>query len=157
MEDQDIELEPRKAGDSTPGTLWEKGDENQRLLTSAYLVLAGLCWFLFGAFFEFLISRGVAQFFSDSSLAITLERAPVSPGYLVGFVAAALMVVFLRRHAVANQFGLETISELRKVTWPARDATFKSTIAVIITVMLCAVILGIFDWVWRSIATKFLL
>jgi len=42
----------------------------------------------------------------------------------------------------------EVASELRKVTWPSRKETVSSTIIVIITTIVCALLLGVFDATW---------
>jgi len=42
----------------------------------------------------------------------------------------------------------EVTSELRKVTWPSRKETVSSTIIVIITTIVSALLLGMFDGMW---------
>lgn len=52
-------------------------------------------------------------------------------------------------------FGLanEVTTELRKVTWPDRKDLLNSTVIVIITTIVSALLLGFFDAIWSS-ATK---
>jgi len=45
----------------------------------------------------------------------------------------------------------ECTTELKKVTWPTRKETFAATIVVIVTVLVSALILGIFDRVWAEV------
>ena len=55
-----------------------------------------------------------------------------------------------RVHALAN----DVTSELKKVTWPARKETQAATIVVIITVIIAAIILGLFDMVWSFLTDR---
>jgi preprotein translocase subunit SecE len=43
------------------------------------------------------------------------------------------------------QFFKDSFAELKKVTWPSREEVLASTKVVIITILLIALILGIFD------------
>jgi preprotein translocase SecE subunit len=45
----------------------------------------------------------------------------------------------------------EVIIELRKVSWPTREETYYSTLVVIITVLIMAAILGLFDAIWLKV------
>ncbi len=50
-------------------------------------------------------------------------------------------------YALAN----EVAEELSKVTWPTRQETTNSTIVVIVTSIIAAVLLGFFDAIWSSV------
>ncbi len=67
-------------------------------------------------------------------------------------IASVATVVAWKNELV---FGLanEVTSELRKVTWPTRKETVNSTIVVIITTIVSALLLGLFDGIW-SWATR---
>ena len=45
----------------------------------------------------------------------------------------------------------EIVGELAKVTWPSREETQVSTIVVIVTSIIAAIIVGSFDAVWSTI------
>jgi preprotein translocase subunit SecE len=62
-------------------------------------------------------------------------------------VAGVATIVAWRNEQV---FGLasEVAGELRKVSWPSRKETMQSTIVVIITTIISAAFLGVFDAVW---------
>jgi preprotein translocase subunit SecE len=45
----------------------------------------------------------------------------------------------------------EVMSELKKVTWPTMQETRAATLVVIVTVIVAAIILGIFDAVWSKV------
>jgi preprotein translocase subunit SecE len=55
-----------------------------------------------------------------------------------------------RIFALAN----DVTSELRKVTWPTRKETQAATIVVIVTVIIAAIILGLFDMVWSFLTDR---
>ena len=50
----------------------------------------------------------------------------------------------------------ETIGELRKVTWPDREETLRSTMVVVATSLFLAGVLAGFDWLWGSRTSAFL-
>jgi preprotein translocase SecE subunit len=49
----------------------------------------------------------------------------------------------------------EVTAELKKVTWPSRKETFSATIVVIVTCIVAAIFLGVFDASW-SYLTHFI-
>jgi preprotein translocase subunit SecE len=58
------------------------------------------------------------------------------------------MFLGLNKSNLANTFMNETVSELAKVTWPTQDETLKATIAVLIAVTICGVLLWLMDNAW---------
>lgn len=56
--------------------------------------------------------------------------------------------VYLYRHPVVSPLSKEVVSELGKVTWPTRKETYYATLVVIVTSIVCAIILGVFDAMW---------
>lgn len=75
---------------------------------------------------------------------------------LVGAIGGVAAFVTLLRSVGIVTFTDEVISELRKVTWPDRDETFRSTITVIATSLFLAMVLAGFDWLWGSLTSAFL-
>lgn len=76
--------------------------------------------------------------------------------FLVGVVAAAGVSFAVWRNARTFALASEVVGELRKVTWPTRKETSQATIVVIVLVIICAFILGVFDFFW-SWATNLIL
>lgn len=70
---------------------------------------------------------------------------------LIGLVVAAGLGVFAYRHPRASEFSNEVVTELRKVSWPSRKETQSQTIVVIITTVIIALILGLFDFIWAEL------
>ncbi len=66
-------------------------------------------------------------------------------------VVAAVTALSLYRHQGINRMTIDVVAELSKVTWPARKEISYSTVVVIITSIVAALILGTFDTVWSTI------
>ncbi len=50
----------------------------------------------------------------------------------------------------------EVVSELRKVTWPKREEVTRSTVVVVVCILICGSLLGVFDMVWGKLITTLL-
>lgn len=69
----------------------------------------------------------------------------------VGIVIAFAVTYMVWRHRPTQQSAAETVAELRKVTWPTRKETSQATIVVIITTMIAAAFLQVFDMIWSRV------
>ena len=69
----------------------------------------------------------------------------------VGIVVAFIATYLVWRHRPTQQSAAETVAELRKVTWPTRKETSQATIVVIITTMIAAGFLQVFDLIWSRV------
>ena len=68
---------------------------------------------------------------------------------LIGFVITALVGIFLWKNENINTASHEVVDELRKVTWPDKEETQTSTIVVIVSTVIFAVVFALFDLVWK--------
>jgi preprotein translocase subunit SecE len=75
---------------------------------------------------------------------------------LAGIVTGVLTFLILNRHPLVVKFTNEVITELRKVTWPDREETIRSTTVVIGTTLFVAAMLAIYDYVWAEITSVLL-
>jgi preprotein translocase SecE subunit len=75
---------------------------------------------------------------------------------LVGLVGAAVTFFALLRNRDAVTFVGEVVGELAKVTWPSREEAVRATSTVIFTTLFMAVVIGVFDLVWKNVAEYFL-
>lgn len=75
---------------------------------------------------------------------------------LVGLLSGIATFLVLNRHPVAFGFTDESITELRKVTWPGKDETVRSTTVVVVFTFLIAATLASYDFVWARITKVFL-
>ncbi|MBM2826993.1 MAG: Protein translocase subunit SecE [Dehalococcoidia bacterium] len=55
------------------------------------------------------------------------------------------------------QFARETVSELKKVTWPSRKQTTNLTVLVIVVSVAVGLMLGVIDWVFLKVVDNLLL
>ena len=70
---------------------------------------------------------------------------------VVSFVAMSIAAYFYFRQPKVDAFSQDVVQEVKKVTWPARTNVYKSTIVVVIGVVIIAVILALFDWICASL------
>ncbi len=82
-------------------------------------------------------------YFAEPNTTIATAAAAIV-GILTGFI--------LYRHPRVNPLVHEVAGELAKVTWPTRQETWYSTGVVIITSIIAAIYVGLFDaaWSWVS-------
>jgi preprotein translocase subunit SecE len=66
-------------------------------------------------------------------------------------VVAGLTAWRVYRNARVHEGTFEVVGELVKVTWPSRKETSASTVVVIITSVIVAVLLGLMDAFWSSV------
>lgn len=118
--------------------------ENDRkwIYLSYFVIIALVAWVLHKAIF---LGLGIARLPNPK----LLQVAPASAVVGVAIAAFAGLFYFSRPHV--NTFSLEVLQELKKVTWPPRDTAYKSTIVVVVLVMIVSVILGVYDWVMNYI------
>ncbi len=61
------------------------------------------------------------------------------------------MNIFQRLGHNIQKFYLETVNELKKVSWPSRQEAIRLTEIVIVVIFIMAAILGGLDWVYSKI------
>lgn len=72
-----------------------------------------------------------------------------------GALVLALAVgIALYRNERVYVLANDVASELKKVTWPTRKETQAATIVVIVTVIIAAIVLGLFDMVWAFLTDR---
>jgi preprotein translocase subunit SecE len=84
------------------------------------------------------------------------ESLPVPIPEILAFAGAVIVFVVLRRQPKVNEFGLEVITELSKVTWPTRKETVISTGVIMVMVGIAAILLFVFDTAWGTLTKSFL-
>lgn len=66
----------------------------------------------------------------------------------VSVLVAGGATIYAWRHPRLNTLAKEIATELSKVTWPTRKETSAFTVTVIVTTIIAAIILGLFDALW---------
>ena len=69
----------------------------------------------------------------------------------IGFGVSFATAIFAYMRPQTRQVSEEVVAELRKVSWPSMAETKASTVAVVVTTVIVAIILGIFDFAWAEV------
>lgn len=75
---------------------------------------------------------------------------------LAGLVVGVTTFLVLNRNRAAVAFTNEVIDELRKVHWPDKQETVRSTLVVVIFTFVVAGALATYDYVWAQVTEMFL-
>jgi preprotein translocase subunit SecE len=78
-------------------------------------------------------------------------------GVLVSLVVALGIAAFTAPGRRMKAFLVESQFELRKVVWPARDETIKTTAIIIAVVVVLSLLLGLIDLILKSVVLDWLL
>lgn len=121
--------------------------DNRKIVVAFYIFVSGILYGLVRTFLHFIHSKSYE-----------FRSLPFNQGILeIGPILLALGVfIFLSRYQKANTFFDECVTELRKVTWPSRDDVVRSTIVVMVWIVVSSLILGGFDAVFGEIVTYLL-
>lgn len=116
----------------------------QRYVVFAYLTFGVLLWATLSKILAALAFAVDAPDFEILGSQFTLTT-------LLGLgIAAGSSFVAFKNEKVYG-FSAEVVSELKKVTWPTKEETRTATIVVIVTTVVIAMILGVFDAVWAAL------
>jgi preprotein translocase subunit SecE len=108
----------------------------ERWVQFAFVAIAGLTFFLSDKLISY-----IWNFFQEpDSTLVTGVSAIV--GILTGYM--------LYRNPKVKPLADEVAGELSKVTWPSRRETWYSTVVVIVTSIIAATYLGLFDTLWSA-------
>lgn len=69
----------------------------------------------------------------------------------VAAVLAGVITVVLYKHPRLSELSTDIATELSQVTWPSSEETRVSTVVVIVTSIVAAALLGVFDALWSAI------
>ena len=89
----------------------------------------------------------------DNSVAGSVRLA----GVVVALVAALAIGAFTGPGRRARNFIAESQFEMRKVVWPTRDETLKTTLVIIAVVIVLSLLLGLIDLILKSVVLDWLL
>ncbi|MBB5358819.1 preprotein translocase subunit SecE [Rhodanobacter sp. ANJX3] len=111
----------------------------------AKLVLAGLI--LVGGIFAY------SWFGNDASIPSSVRLL----GVLAALVIALAIAAFTALGRRVRNFVGESQFELRKVVWPTKDETIKTTGIIIVVVVVLSLLLGLIDLILKSVILDWLL
>jgi preprotein translocase subunit SecE len=100
-----------------------------------------------------LVAAGLFAFYWFNGQWPTVARVMSVVG---GLIAGAVLFMTTAKGVQTREFLGESRFELRKVVWPTRQETTRTTWVVIVVVILMSLILATFDW-FIQLGVKFLL
>lgn len=122
--------------------------KNQKYIISTFLGAAALVGFAVRG----LLSPLLARFeIGDPELLGFINGTS-----LMGIVVGVVVFFTLNRNRSAYAFTDEAVAELRKVTWPDKDDTVRSTAVVVGTTLFIALTLAAYDFAWARVTSVFL-
>ena len=120
---------------------------NQRYILLGFFVVA--------AFLGFAV-RGLAIPMLARLDIVDPQIGFISGTGLLGLAVGVITFLVMNRHPVVYSFTDESITELRKVVWPGKEETIRSTTVCIITTLFIALTLAMYDFVWARVTSTFL-
>ena len=78
-------------------------------------------------------------------------------GVLVALVASLAIAAFTAPGRRTRNFLAESQFEMRKVVWPTRDETLKTTGIILVVVIILSLLLGLIDLILKSVVLDWLL
>lgn len=85
-----------------------------------------------------------------------LSSFPIPLPAILAFILALGILLFLKKQPRVNEFGLEVISELAKVSWPDKKETMIATGVIIVMIGIASLLLFLMDTLWGTLAKSFL-
>ena len=93
-------------------------------------------------------------YFSDNPSVPSFAR-------VIGVIAAVAAALAIGAFTVPGRklrgFIAESQFELRKVVWPSRDETLKTTGIIIVVVIILSLLMGLIDWLLKTVVLDWLL
>ncbi len=118
----------------------------QRYVIFTFLAFGLLVWITLAKLFS-----TIAYFANIPDPAIIGSGFTVAT--LLGLAISAGAGWYTYRREDVNQFSNAVVEELQKVHWPDRKETQQATVVVIITTLVIAALLGVFDSVWAELTS----
>ncbi|MGC8926796.1 MAG: preprotein translocase subunit SecE [Myxococcota bacterium] len=117
---------------------------NKKWIFLGYTIISLFIWITFAKFFS-----AIFGWFNLTDLNLLGPQFKLST--LIGLVITLSVLIYCVKSPTIMTLSDEVIIELRKVSWPTRQETYYSTLVVIITVLIMAAILGLFDAIWLKV------
>ncbi|MBX3272273.1 MAG: preprotein translocase subunit SecE [Sandaracinaceae bacterium] len=120
----------------------------ERWVQFAFVAIAGLAFFIGDKLITYLY--GLVATIGSRNHWFSLP-SPDGTWITIGAAVLGLLVGYgLYRHPKVRPMADEVAGELSKVTWPSRPETWRNTVVVIVTSLIAAAYLFLFDSVWSA-------
>lgn len=121
---------------------------NRRYTVLSFFLFSALCGYVL-----YLALTAVADIFKfGGSNVIAGYPWPVVGGTIASILGATIFTILAVNQRALNFFD-EVFNEVKKVTWPNSKETTRSTIVVVIMVIIAATALAFMDWIWQHVFT----
>jgi preprotein translocase subunit SecE len=103
--------------------------------------------------FAFVGVAALVFFVGDKLISFVWSFFGEPPETFIPGIAAVIGILtgyLLYRNSTVKPYVDEVAGELSKVTWPTRPETWRNTVVVIVTSVIAAIFLGVFDTVWSA-------
>jgi len=124
----------------------------QRVLVLTYIVLGLLLALTLEQIYGGVFGRWAVLGFLNQSLLPQLGEWTWATA--LGFATAAGVGVWTWRSPKLQPVAVQVVEEMQRVTWPTLAETRAATVAVIVASVVCAAMLGLFDWVWSLLTSQ---
>ncbi len=122
----------------------------QRILLLSYLILG----VLLALVLEHLLSGSLGGIGALSFLNRTVFDTERLWSKVGGFVLAGGIAAYCWRDPRVKAPATQVVEEMQRVTWPTLAETRAATYAVIIATLVCAAMLGLFDYGWGALTER---
>src|SRR3989338_5246656 len=119
--------------------------EPRKIIFGGHLAFSILVWFVVGKFWDW-----CGRAFDIHFLVANIDLIHLALPIIVGLGTFG----FLERYRRWNEFFMEAILEVKKISWPTQKQTAGATLVVIITVVIISFLLGLFDSMWSLFIRK---
>jgi preprotein translocase SecE subunit len=124
--------------------------DNQRLLQYVLYGLGLILWFVLWKFLGSMIEL-VTVGFSLRPVDVPVFGSLANLSAIFALGAAVAGAEYARRNPVSNKFGIEVLSELRKVSWPNWTEVKGTTMVVLGVSIVVSLILFVFDKIYEQL------
>lgn len=135
---------------SSPGRVAKKPFDNMRILVVLHIVFGIIVWYIFSEGLQLLWAQ--MGWPSPRFFGISEARPP----QLIAVGVACLSIAIVAFNSQVQTFANEVVNELRKVTWPSWKETRQTTLVVLVTTVVIALILGGWDFVFSKVIKELL-
>lgn len=104
--------------------------------------------------FAFIAGAILILWLLDKIVNLVWDQFAEPPSTLITAGSAAVAIgsmLYAYKHPTLNKLANECAQELSKVTWPTRRETYAATIVVIVTSVIAAILIGLFDTAWSGL------
>ncbi|MEQ1501251.1 MAG: preprotein translocase subunit SecE [Myxococcota bacterium] len=94
------------------------------------------------------LESGFAQYAIPDNRLMGLMATSSALAVLAGGTSFAVLI----RNRPALTFTGEVVTELARVTWPTRDEALRAATTVVLTALVVAAMVAVFDFTWKNLA-----